>query len=619
MAETTQATNPAGPPDAPKPAPKVPRHILPLLKVRLWLEERFHPTELQITLMWAGLVGFLGAVASLIFRLATEGIHLLLTRDNLGLVESFSNMPPWQRFVTPMMGGGLAGATILIGMKWSRQKSSTDYMEAIVLGEGNVPFRSSLVKSASALFTIATGGSIGREGPLVQLAAVLASLPGRFRKWPAPRRRLIVACGAAAGIASAYNAPIAGAMFVAEIVLGSVSMESFGPLVFASVVATMTIRASPLLGLVNPIYEITPFKLNADWEILPYAALGVIAGIAAPWFLRFLKLWERLFQMTKLPLIPRLALGGAVVGLLAIYYPEVAGNGRSSINSILHNEWAWKVVLAVFLCKLIATGATFGSGAVGGVFTPTLFMGSSLGYLVGCGFHTLWPHSQLTPSAFALVGMGAFLAATTHAPLMAILMIYELTVDDAIILPLMMGCVIAYYLSVGIDPASIYSEALKRKGARLFDEQLSKLRVMDLMKLQPPAIPPTADFNAIAQQFITHHFIYLYVVDASERFLGVVSLHDIKPYLNEPEMAEVIIAEDILREDFPTVTPDMPLTQALQFFAHHDGERLAVLNDGDRKLVGSISKSDLILAIADQGKADVSGGLRTMAVTAVQS
>ena len=603
MGDPGMATSPAGGAEKPK-SPKLQPHLLPLLKARVWLGERFRPTELQVTLLWAGLVGFLAAVASLLFRAATDGIHLLLTHSGDGLVESFKAMPRWQRFATPAVGGALAGATILFGMRFSRQKNSTDYMEAIVLGEGNVPFRSSLVKSCSALFTIATGGSIGREGPLVQLAAMLASLPGRFRHWPAPRRRLIVACGAAAGIASAYNAPIAGAMFVAEIVLGSVSMESFGPLVFASVVATMTIRQSPLMGFGNPLYEITPFRLNANWEILPYALLGVAAGIAAPWFLRFLRLCETMFERSRLPLIPRLALGGAIVGLLAVFYPEMVGNGYSSINSILHNQWTWKILLGIFLCKILATGATFGSGAVGGVFTPTLFVGSGFGYLVGCGFHSLWPHSALTPSAFALVGMGAFLAATTHAPLMAMLMVFEITLDYAIILPLMMGCVIAYYLSVGIEPASIYSEALKRKGARLFDEQLSHLRVMDLMKPEPPSVPVTAGFNEIAQYFISHRFNYLYVVDTNRHFLGVVSLHDIKPYLNEPEMADVIIAEDILREDFPSLTPNVPLAQALDSFAHHAGERLPVLNEQNRTLMGSISKSDLMLAIAERAKAD---------------
>lgn len=595
------ATSPAGAED-PKPSTLRP-HLLPLLKFRVWLSERFRPTELQITLLWAGLVGFCGALSSLLFREATRGIHLLLTGSDENLVQSFIDMRLWQRFATPVLGGALAGATILYGMRFSRRTKSTDYMEAIVLGEGNVPFRSSLVKSASSLFTIATGGSIGREGPLVQLSAVIASLPGRFRNWPAPRRRLIVACGAAAGIASAYNAPIAGALFVAEIVLGSVAMESFGPLVFASVVATMTVRQSPIIGD-SPLYNVPPFRMNATWEIVPYALLGVIAGMAAPWFLRFLRVCETLFERSRLPLIPRLALGGAIVGALAVFYPQMAGNGYSSIDAILHNKWTWEILLGIFVCKILATGATFGSGAVGGVFTPTLFVGSGLGYLAGCGFHALWPHSGLTPSAFALVGMGAFLAATTHAPLMAILMVFEITLDYSIILPLMMGCVIAYYLSIGIEPSSIYSEALKRKGALLFDAQLSNLRVLDLMKADPPTVLVTAGFNEIAQNFISHRFNYLYVVDADRHFLGVVSLHDIKPYLNEPEIADVIIAEDILREDFPTVTPNIPLAQALDTFAHHNGERLPVLDERDHKLLGRISKNDLILAIADRSKAE---------------
>ena len=596
-----KATSPPSGAETPGPA-RLRRYLLPLLKGRVWLGERFEPTELQITLLWAGLVGFCGGLSSILFRKATNVVHLLLTGSDENLVDSFTHMAHWQRLMTPMLGGALAGAAILFGMRFSRRSKSTDYMEAIVLGEGNVPVRSSLVKSVSALFTIATGGSIGREGPLVQLSAVLASLPGRWRHWPAPRRRLIVACGAAAGIASAYNAPIAGALFVAEIVLGSVAMESFGPLVFASVVATMTVRGSPIVGE-SPLYNVPSFRLNASWEILPYLLLGVVAGVAAPWFLRFLRLCEKLFERSRLPLIPRLALGGAIVGALAVFYPQMAGNGYSSINSVLHSEWTWEVLLGIFLCKILATGATFGSGAVGGVFTPTLFVGSGLGYLAGCAFHTMWPHSALTPSAFALVGMGAFLAATTHAPLMAMLMVFEITLDYAIILPLMMGCVVAYYLSIGIEPASIYSEALKRKGARIFDQQLSNLRVLDLMKADPPSVPLTARFNEIAQSFISHRFNYLYVVDGDHRFLGVVSLHDIKPYLNDPEMAEVIIAEDILREDFPTIGPNVPLAQALDAFAHHDGERLPVLNEQDHRLLGRISKSDLILAIADRSKA----------------
>ncbi|MEA3188785.1 MAG: chloride channel protein family [Chthoniobacter sp.] len=576
--------------------------LLSLLAIRVWIAERFRPSELQLTLVWAGLVGFCSAVASVLFRVLTDAVHWLLTQHSGSLVESFELLPWWQRLATPAVGGALAGLTILYGVRFTGNKSSTDYMEAIVLRDGTVPFRSSLVKSLSALFTIASGGSIGREGPLVQLASMVASLVGRFRKWPTPRRRLIVACGAAAGIASAYNAPIAGSLFVAEIVLGSVAMETFGPLVFSSVIATLTVR-----GLLNgnPLYAVPPFRLNSNWEIFPYLALGLVAGIAAPWFLKFLRECERFFSRTKLPIVPRLALGGLVVGALSIVHPEVCGNGYTAVSSILHGNWLWQSLVAIFILKIVATGATFGSGAVGGVFTPTLFVGASLGYLFGCGVHSVWLNPALDPSAFALVGMGAFLAATTHAPLMAILMLFEVTLDYQIILPLMLGCVIAYYTSVSIEKRSIYSESLARKGARAFDEQLAHLHVPDLMKADPPTVLTTARFDEIAQTFITHRFNFLYVVDDQRRFRGAVSLHDVKPYLADPHMADFVIAADILRENFPTITPRTSLAEALECFARFDGERLPVVDAETAALLGRVSKSDVILAIAERSKEPV--------------
>ncbi len=580
---------------------------LQLLKAGLLVAERIQPSELQVTLFWAGLVGFFGASSAVLFRKATESVHWLLTQQHTGLMENFAQLPQWQRLVTPIIGGALAGGIIALGTRFNRSKSSTDYMEAIVLGDGTVSFRASIVKSASALFTIASGGSIGREGPLVQLSAMIASLVGRWRKWPTTRCRLIVACGAAAGIASAYNAPIAGALFVAEIVLGSLAMENFGPLVFSSVVATLTTRQ--MLGQ-SPLYKIPPFQLNSNWEIFPYLALGVAAGFAAPWFLRLLRFSETLFDKSRLPLVPRLALGGAVVGAIAVFFPMVCGNGYSGVNDILDGKFnvldgnaIWHSLLLIFLFKIIATGATFGSGAVGGVFTPTLFVGASFGWLFGAALHFAWPASAISPSAFALVGMGAFLAATTHAPIMAMLMLFELTLDYQIILPLMLVCVVAFYISSGIEKNSIYSESLQRKGVHDFDAQLARLRVRDLMKANPQSVLTTARFHEIAESFITQRFNYLYVVDTAGRFVGAVSLHDIKSYLQQPEMLEVVIAGDIVRENFSTITPDVSLSVALEAFSRHDGERMPVVSSAeDRKLIGHISKTDLLIAIAQRSR-----------------
>ncbi|MSR65465.1 MAG: voltage-gated chloride channel ClcB [Verrucomicrobiae bacterium] len=432
--------------------------VIRLLKLQVWLAEKLRPSELQSTLFWAGIVGFFGGLSSVLFREAISRLQLLLTHRHGDFVEIATDLEWWGRLLVPTAGGFLAGAVLYFGMRLTRGQSSTDYLEAIALGDGVIRSRPTLVKSISSLLSIASGGSIGREGSMSQLGAWLASLVGRKAGFSTPRLRLMVACGGAAGIAAAYNAPIAGALFVAEIVLGSIAMESFGPLIFASVISTLTART--LLGG-EPIFKIPHFHLVSGWELIPYLLLGLVAGVVAPLFLRLLRANEKLFSRLKLPAYLRLALGGLVVGVISIYVPEAWGNGYSVVSSILESQWLWQTLLAVLLCKVIATAAMFGSGAAGGVFTPTLFVGAALGCLFGMPIHYYWPAA--TPSAYALVGMGCLLAGTTHAPLMAILILFEMTLDYEIILPLMLACVTSYYVSISFGRRSIYSESLKRK------------------------------------------------------------------------------------------------------------------------------------------------------------
>jgi len=566
------------------------------LKFWVWFQERTRPTDLQVTLFWAGVIGFCGGLSSIAFRAATGLVHKIFTGNSMsGLVESFAGLPPLLRLAIPALGGLLAGAILQFGARWRSRIPTTDYMEAVVLGNGKISTRRTIVKCLSALFTIASGGSIGREGPLVQLSSVIASGFGRLQKWSTPRLRLLVGCGAAAGIASAYNAPIAGAIFVAEIVLGSMAMEMLGPLIFSSVVATLTVQG--FLGTA-PLYEIPPFQLNRNWEIVPYLLLGLCTGLVAPWFIRLLRTTEEWVGRIAAPVYLKMFAGGLIVGVLALQHPEVCGNGYSTVSGILHGQWLWQTLLVIFIFKILATTATFGSGAVGGVFTPTLFIGASLGFLFGTATQHVVPHLPMNPSAFALVGMGAFLAAVTHAPIMAIVMIFEMTLDYQIILPLMLACVVGYYTSVSIEKRSIYAEALKRKGAGDYRRQLAELHVRDLMKEKPLTVAPTAGFAEIGEKFIATRFNYLYVTDR-DRFLGAISLHDIKNFLHTPELATVVIARDILRESFPTVSPDASLTEALERFSHHDGERLPVTSGANgQALIGSVSKTDVILALA---------------------
>jgi CIC family chloride channel protein len=322
----------------------------------------------------------------------------------------------------------------------------------------------------------------------------------------------------------------------------------------------------------------------------------------APVFLISLKHSEKFFVSLKLPIIARLAVGGLAVGAIAINVPQVTGNGYSVVVEILTGKIGWLLVPGLFACKWLATMASFGSGAPGGVFTPSLFMGAGAGLLFGTAVHFVWPVAAQDPRAFALVGMGAFLSAASHAPVMAVIMLFEMTMSYDIILPLLLCSVIAYYTSKSLEGSSLYSESLKRKAAAAPDPGLGEGRVADLMRKDPPSIKPTAQFAEIARMFLNVRVNNLYVVDDGGIFLGIVSLHDIKPYLGEPDLAELVIARDIIREDFPRIAPEQPLTEALAGFLGIVAERLPVVQR-DGLLRGSLAKSDLLLALVEKRRA----------------
>jgi chloride channel protein, CIC family len=571
-------------------------HLRRLLILKLWLIEKLRFGERQVTLVWAAAIGILGALVTECFRRATDFLHFLFTGSEATIITSFERLPLWQRFLVPVIGGVLAGLTLWIGNRLIasvRQKSTTDYMEAVVVGNGTISLRASLVKTISALFSISTGASIGREGPLIQLSSLLASLVGRLRNCPIPQRRHLVACGAAAGIASAYNAPIAGAFFVAEIVLGTVVVESLGPLILASVTATFLSRAFRGEG---PLYQLPALGLHTRWEIVPLCAIGIFLGLLAPLYLRILRQTEGLFSKLALPIPVKLGLGGTVVGLLAMFYPEVCGNGKGLVTSLFHQNWDFDSGVILVIVKLIATSVTFGSGAVGGVFTPTLFFGSAIGVLYGQAVLYFAPQLQPDPTMYGLMGMGSFLAATTGAPLMAILMVFELTLSYAIVPFLMVACVLGYYCSSFFERRFMYGESLERKGAAFFNSQLAEVNLVDLIKRDPLTLPQNATFAHIAQTFVQHQFQHIYIVDGQRKLLGAVSLHQVKAFLDRPELEKVVIAGDIMDENFPSISPLCSTGNALKKFSETRSERLPVVDNPTlHRLIGSISKTDIIL------------------------
>ncbi|KGX69212.1 CBS domain protein [Burkholderia pseudomallei TSV28] len=563
-----------------------------LLKLRTRAQTLFRLSDAHTMLVWSVIVGIGGALATVAFR---EGIELIQHAIS-GTSGSFTEMAkrlPWQvRFWLPAAGGFLAGCVLLVAQRGARKESKTDYMEAVALGDGVVPVRQSLWRSASSLLTIGSGGSIGREGPMVQLAALAASLVGRFAHFDPPRLRLLVACGAAAGITSAYNAPIAGAFFVCEIVLGSIAMESFGPVVVASVVANIVMRE---FAGYKPPYQMPVFPAVAGWEVLFFVALGLLCGAAAPQFLRLLELSKAQFKRLPVPLPVRLAAGGLIVGVISVWVPDVWGNGYSVVNAILHAPWTWQALVVVLVLKLIATAATAGSGAIGGIFTPTLFVGAVVGSLFGIALHALLPAHVSAWYAYAMVGMGAFLAGATQAPLMAILMIFEMTLSYQVVLPLMVSCVVAYFAARALGKTSMYEITLRRHRD---DEARTRLRTAQMRDLIQPAatvVPLTASVADMTRVFLEYPVKYLYVTDDAGRFRGAVALKDITSDLLEKRDTTHKSAANYLHTPFPLLTPDMPIGAALEHFMRFQGERLPVVERADDPtLAGVVYKTSLL-------------------------
>ena len=563
-----------------------------LLCLRTRAKELFPLSDMHTMLVWSVIVGVLGALATIAFRQGIDLFQWLFTGKVGSFVEMARDLPWTVRIWLPAAGGLLAGCALLIARRGTDKQANSDYMEAIAIGEGVVPIWTSLWRSISSLFTIGFGGSIGREGSMVQLAALAASVVGRVVHFDPARLRLLVACGAAAGITSAYSAPIAGAFFVTEIVLGSIAMESFGPIVVSSVVANITMRE---FAGYKPPYEMPAFPAVTGVEVLLFVALGLLCGAAAPQFLHLLDAARKQFKRLPVPLPFRLALGGLVVGVISVWLPEVWGNGYSVVNHILHSPWTWTALLILLAFKLISTAATVGSGAIGGVFTPTLFVGATVGSLFGLAVHAIWPHSTSAAYAYAMVGMGAFLAGATQAPLMAILMIFEMTLSYQVVLPLMLSCVVAYFAARAIGKTSMYEITLRR----LEDEQerlrLRALRLRELVKPADTVVPLSASVGDMTRIFLEYPVKYLYVTDDGGCFRGVVALNDITSDLLGKHDTSERTAADYLQREFDVLTPDMPIGVALQHFMAFQGERLPVIESAAApRLVGAVYKTALL-------------------------
>ena len=541
------------------------------------------------TLAWSALIGFAGGISTFLFREANICLKLLLTGQSIDIVSIAKNLSPEMRILIPTLGGFLAGFVLFLSAKLFKETRSQEYLEVIRLGDGVISIRPTLMKLLSSLLSISSGASVGREGGMVQMSALFASSIGRFFNFSNPKLKLMVACGCSAGLASAYNTPLSGAVFIAEIVMQSISIEVLGPLIVSAVVATITIRH--WIGM-SPIFTLPLINASIHVEILPILGLGLVCGLLSPVFLVFLESIKKIFKKLSLPLPISLALGGLAVGIISLDMPDVWGNGHAVIEGLLNQNETVSFVWQLLILKLLATLIVVGSGTVGGVFTPTLVFGSTVGWLYSYHLHALFPTIQTENVVYAVLGMGAFLAGTTHAPLMAVLMVFEMTLDGNLLFPLILVVMFARYLSVVIRPTSIYGQTSNNTNK----SPHYLIQVSDIKTSASSVVDMNVSAERVSQLFCLSSIESIWVVDEKGIYKGVILLQDMKQFLGDAELKHLKAAWVFMENKIPTIQEEAPLTDALILFTQTKAERLPVVSK-DMKLIGELTKTDVLLSL----------------------
>jgi CIC family chloride channel protein len=555
--------------------------------------------------------GVAGAFAAIVFRTlirlftglffgGAEGIAAVVEEGWLAEahdpLEMARTLAWYWKLVIPAAGGAIVGPLIWFLAREAKGHGVPEVMEAVALRGGVIRGRVVAVKTLASAITIGSGGSVGREGPIVQIASAVGSAIGQWLKVTPRQLRTIVGCGAAAGISATFNAPIAGALFAVEVIVGDFAVAQFSPIVISSVVATVVSRY--FLGD-HPAFEVPHYELVGPFELLPYMALGVIAGLVGLAFVSAIYYSEDLFDRFKIPDWSKPAIGGLGVGAIGIAFPNVFGVGYSSIGPALEGNLGPALLAALLLVKIVATSVTIGSGGSGGVFAPSLFLGAMTGGLFGTFVHQAFPEATASSGAYALVTMGAVVAATTHAPITAIIMIFEMTQSIAIIPPLMAACVISTLVATFMRRESIYTMKLLRRGVDVRKQEdpnvLKALKVRDVMDTEPAKVHANARFEDILQLVVQSNHVEFYVEDEAERLLGAIALSEVRRLvLDQDALNHVVVAGDLVSPR-PTVTPNDDLNTVMQILGHADLEEIAVVDPDDpRKLVGAVTSQHAI-------------------------
>jgi len=572
-----------------------------------WMTRITHMPEVISLLGPAFLVGLGGGIGAIIFRWLIDTVtHISF----IWLPVATRDWGSAYLVIAPTIGGLLVGLLVYFFAPEAKGHGVPEVMEAVALHGGAIRPIVVLIKSLASSLSIGSGGSVGREGPIVQIGAALGSTIGQKLHFSEDRIRNLVGCGAAAGIAATFNAPIAGFIFAMEVILGDFGVRNFSSVAISSVTAAVIGRIA--FGDV-PAFPVPAYELQTLWEYPIYALLGVIAALVAVAYVRLIYGAEDGFDGIKaIPAYIKPAIGGLLLGLVALVYlkfipvsssgiPQVYGVGYETIEQALLGQMTIGVALALMLLKILSTSLTIGSGGSGGIFAPSLFIGATLGAAVGAAVQAIFPQAMGPIGAYALVGMGAVFAASAHAPITAVLILFELSDDYRIILPLLLTAGIATVLShQWMRGESIYTLKLSRRGIRLHQgrdtDLMESIQVEHVLNEQPITVNSSFLAQSLADLFLQTNLHAFPILDQKRALCGIVSLSDLRRVKDKENLATLTVMDIGTRE--PLVTyPDENLRIALRRMAHRDLSCLPVVSrQNPHRLRGIVYRSDIISA-----------------------
>jgi CIC family chloride channel protein len=581
--------------------PFVPRYVRFLYKrVNRFLTQHV-PNQNAFLLALAFGVGIGSGLGAIVFEWVIDFFRREYGRE--AWVSSLGESHASLQQALVLLAGGLAGGLLTTTIaRSSRGHGVPDIMARVAIKGGRIPPRVAGDTALSAGVCIASGGSAGPEGPIVQIGSSIGSTIGQITGVSTERLRVLTACGAAGGISAIFGAPLAGVMFAVEVILGDFGVQTLTPIVISSVLAAVTHQ---IFVAWRPRFSVPPHGMIHFHDVAGIIVLGVLAAVVSWLFTRILYWTEDRFRGWNFPRVLKPAVGMLVVGAIAFAFPRVLGAGYEDISDALHGRIPLLIMGALVLAKVVATCFTVGTGNVGGLFAPCLVVGAMLGGAFGGATeHWLDPGNTGLVTIYALVGMGAMIAGTTRATITAILLIFELTNDYAIVLPTMLAVATTVILSAKFERESIYTLKLVRMGIHLKRgvevNVMGALKVEDVMKEVGKTIPHHLHFARLLDLIEAADESTFPVIGDTGELVGVLSYQDIRTVLSkrqDPEMDMLLVAGDIATADPVVVTRGQSLNDAMRLFGVRDLSMLPVVDERERtRLVGVLHRRDVLIA-----------------------